>query len=1631
MGSKKSNAKEKFKSNPSKPPKDAPRHVDVNGGATLQEDAAPPPYFRDLSPADIHQYKDLVQERAKLELEKKNLELLATKRATEVALLIRSDGELENTFTKRPGGEIKYVGNNSCCLDMSSNNTCAAGSAPKNFPCKHEICSRCKTKGISFLEMNVIKYYNVRFCAEKSERMRNALRKQRDVELARLKKSGNGQSALKACRTSAQTKALEKACEGAHQQLLYNDDGFSRKKDDLLTPGERSFTNNQPASIFSRSSRSSPHGSLDRKAQAVETAVHQNNEQITQIRASLNNIQQQLNSGGGNTDELRKELEKIHVKMDDARQNNDTFKAMLCKASTTSSQYTNIQEGLAEFMLPLVPQCANIARTMDPSPLDGLSPDELKKHVDAVASIAEFFNSCAPEQIESALEQLKMSLEASGTMSETTREAFRNLEVTMAESKAKGWKVDFKLCSSFADIGTSQPSTRTPPPTDELPPLATRLASTKIPEEFALILSEPEQQALKLMYSETERLSTESSDVLAKSLETIKMSYFQKYAFSTGPGEVLTVAMDSLIDVHKAGSMIKAIEKGMGRDEIAGHITSAVLTKAERKPEKYLEALDELFDNFTVAAGLVLPPILTDAFSQVKASMSKWFIRQRASPPQIRQQQDASILAILKAMETKKGKESKAQIEQLVCLGSGKLFDSFRDNIIQKLPEVGIGKRDYSQELDKVRSILESTEMSLPKEIECTLNRLSEDCSKWALSDAREVVEESVRQTEKSTRGGGNSYIDVRQKLAEHALDNPEDVDWLLCMLKRVSSQKGISKAGDTAKELEMLKMMAPDLKEGYLTIPALISQLYTNKYCPGVAAVHVARHVVDLTRSRARKLDGEIQILRAVVDIDRFILVNYGWFRRFKVAARIIPDFILAMSAHLKQMFSSEHEETIAANIVASLMSAAVLSPTPDQFDRIIEAIRTLIVRENVVVAADLEAIFQRLLRIAANQTLRCSGKVGDCMKHDPETQWSLSWPFAHAKSCTKLKEPLPQGPLAPQQLEPPCSRLPRYDSLAMTPKVAVQHGSVDALQRSSRTLSDIKPSDERRGVVDTANVILELAGGGQDIAKKAQNIIESQLHAFKAKGMDVPYIILDAVKKLRIVADNKTPEHNVSRGHRNGDFVLRSAVQDPICCDYEAELRTNSARKSRFTETILSSDPTSITVSKVREAHLGARKRAQEMIEGKGNLAYHLWIAKNLRRMAIEGEFEDPLEPFLRFSTFFESVGAMPSTLQLALGFESADLVEPEDGLSDPLLTDPVKEDIFSMISRVATTDNPFLPEEEWHIRKLAFEPTEVLSDCEFVWIVARVTLWQLKDNVHDFEDFLGSAVGSFDIAGVPVGDHFREAMDRLKNLANGGECTYSAAYAKDLSQMMVARWRLAAVVPNSDFLKRAREACVALKIEGGTKEGQLANWETDVDRFLSSPWAVVESHSSDRYAVTKSEDTSSCSDSVDMKSPKLTTENLNTLQRNGFIRVFQKFVMQAAHSEILNAKIPDGAEYGASMRSLAKLEMQMTTSALEAARALAEAKKWDKDAADISRALKLKDRDGGDEEEVLEESFDDEGDHSVKSNAEEDGGSESSAMWLEVSPTSARNLLAGFDMISRVRTRSTTEFQRLGSL
>lgn len=141
--------------------------------------------------------------RIKSDLDSENLKLqqLTQQRTTQQALSNPNAASIDRMFSVDTKGFYVYKGSRKCCLDASLQ-PYTTGTVPCDTQCKHEVCARAIYGGLSWRELDTLKWYDMRIRHEKTDRMKGALMKQRDVELVRVKQSEEEERAKSARRFS-------------------------------------------------------------------------------------------------------------------------------------------------------------------------------------------------------------------------------------------------------------------------------------------------------------------------------------------------------------------------------------------------------------------------------------------------------------------------------------------------------------------------------------------------------------------------------------------------------------------------------------------------------------------------------------------------------------------------------------------------------------------------------------------------------------------------------------------------------------------------------------------------------------------------------------------------------------------------------------------------------------------------------------------------------------------------------------------------------------------------------------------------------------------------------------------------------------------------------------------------------------------------------------------------------------------------------------------------------------------------------------------------------------------------------------------------------------------------------------
>lgn len=541
---------------------------------------------------DIRTYNELLNERAKLEREKTELEQKSSRHQTQRALLDEHATALDSLFKPQLSGDFKFTGHRTCCLDADTDNKCVGEAPGRGFQCKHEVCKRAKTKGVSWMEMDTIKYYHARIMAEKSQRMQKALRKQRDVELVRVKKDDEEEFALRSRKSTTLDKAARPSINGS--QPGKSDKGSPLDQSSLHLLASKDFL-------------------LDPRNSAILEAAKENEHIVRRIRARLDKIRHDVNAGRVSPADARVKLDQANSEMAEAERKNNEFRQMILDAEPT---LPHIQQ-----QPPNSASLSNVlSKTLASSNADAFSQ--------ALTVMKGFFSASDPHDVQTAITDLRSVLELNGPMSPVLQKSFQALEEMLAKPNAKGFTVDVttadgktRTCNNVVEVMMNlrlKMEGKDP---------HSMISDTDLNMDRATIqanqeCNKVEELARKEMAKMIEKMENEPDEKVMKALTIIKTRAVLKSPIPPLTDIVIDGSISILILERSLNALILEARKGASLVELSGKLTKIVIEGAQKKPEKYLDALKLV--NETVLQLSKAPQTLLDACSKVETQMSKF-----------------------------------------------------------------------------------------------------------------------------------------------------------------------------------------------------------------------------------------------------------------------------------------------------------------------------------------------------------------------------------------------------------------------------------------------------------------------------------------------------------------------------------------------------------------------------------------------------------------------------------------------------------------------------------------------------------------------------------------------------------------------------------------------------------------------------------------------------------------------------------------------------------------------------------------------------------------------------------------------------------------------------------------------
>ncbi|KAK5214238.1 hypothetical protein LTR41_000430 [Exophiala xenobiotica] len=544
---------------------------------------------------DIRTYNELLHERARLETEKIELEQKSSRHQTQRALLDKSNTLVNNYFIGPSGGDQKFVGTYSCCLDGDLEATPENIPAHKH-PCRHEICRRAKTMGVSWLEMDTIKYYQTRIKSERSERMQNALRKQRDIELVRVKKEDEGTSRERKC--VSQDKGMAKSNNGYH---LGNTDRLGAVKQATLDM------------LASQDALSDP------KKNAILEAARENEHIVRRIRGRLDKIRHDVNSGKVSPAVARAKLDQANSEMADAEKKNNEFRKMILDVDPAFSQLHQSNQ-------------ANPS-SVHQTTMAFTNSDAFSQAMNVMKG---FFGASDPRDVETAIMDLRDVLEVGSTMSPVLQKSLRALEQMLSKQSAGGFAIDVttgdgktRPCNNVVEVMMNLRSKMqvSSTPSAAVDPVL-NLDEDTVKANLECI--KVEDAAKKDMAKTIERMANDTPTSIRAALKKIKGKAISKSPIPPLSDIILDDAINDLLFHRAVKRFIDEVADVDDVVQLSGRLTSLVIAEAHNKPENCLMTLDLFKDSMSRIKNKGHPEVLAQAIAKVEKSMTIFVAAQEA-----------------------------------------------------------------------------------------------------------------------------------------------------------------------------------------------------------------------------------------------------------------------------------------------------------------------------------------------------------------------------------------------------------------------------------------------------------------------------------------------------------------------------------------------------------------------------------------------------------------------------------------------------------------------------------------------------------------------------------------------------------------------------------------------------------------------------------------------------------------------------------------------------------------------------------------------------------------------------------------------------------------------------------------
>jgi hypothetical protein len=465
--------------------------------------------------------------------------------------------------------------------------------------CKHELCSRAKTAGISFTELDTIKWYDTRIRLAKTQRMETALVKQREVELARIKQSEDEDRAVRTRKQAKRGQAQPKIGAESSNNTHVEDDG-------LLDVGTVIFQ--------TRIALMHAH-----KYNAMVHAQKRNDADLVRCADEVILLKLQTTQQGSDYEKLVDQLNKAEMRsktlVEDARWYTDKI-AEAIQASSRHKQSTFWRDFDLNF------------DSSDPNKI------ELCSHLNGLTTELGMDVVNNPEHAHAALRRCmsfprdQMPPPVQKTIDHIQKIVVKTQRCFKSKKPLSSGASDPDIPDCFSLLGDLRTSLcRLQPPQS--------LQEDNLNDPFTVYsnLLNVETEALSQLYQEYTRVWQLTPNQISLGLRDITATFVGKSPMPQLTELMLDVLTSAFIDMSRARALIEDLEDTS--DQILdARLGGMVFVRAERKSAWLMEALEEVEARLETVYGQRLPQRIVLAMRRVRVSVEDRLRSVGSSPQQ-------------------------------------------------------------------------------------------------------------------------------------------------------------------------------------------------------------------------------------------------------------------------------------------------------------------------------------------------------------------------------------------------------------------------------------------------------------------------------------------------------------------------------------------------------------------------------------------------------------------------------------------------------------------------------------------------------------------------------------------------------------------------------------------------------------------------------------------------------------------------------------------------------------------------------------------------------------------------------------------------------------------------------------